>query len=67
MADAPVVHIGENSPERIAYTLLQNIMNVEKMSFSGSPSGGYSTADRKYILDTYAEALDAVQSPTSRL
>lgn len=61
MADTPVVHIGENSPEKIAYVLLQHIMNVEQKSFSNDPSRGYSTADRKYILDTYAEALTAVR------
>jgi hypothetical protein len=52
MADNTVVHIGENSPEKIAYLLMVDIINKE---------GGKSEADRKKILDTYAECLQAVR------
>lgn len=62
MADAPVVHIGENSPEEVALKLLRMIADVEKkrLFHSNEPM-----ADRKYILDTYAECLKAVRNPTS--
>ncbi len=52
MADTPVVHIGENSPEQVAYRLMIDVANVE---------GYLNKMDRKKILDTYAECLDAVR------
>jgi hypothetical protein len=52
---APVVHIGENSPEQIAYKLLETIASNEKKTLHGT-----ATADRKWLLDTYAECLAAV-------
>ena len=52
MADAaPVVHIGENSPERVAYVLQRDVLNVEK----------YKPRTREYILDSYAECIHAVR------
>ncbi len=52
MADKPaVVHIGENSPEGVAYKLFIDIRNAE--------SNSTQTRDRAYILDTYAECLVA--------
>lgn len=36
MADAPVVHIGENSPERIAYLLVIDVMNADKIPRTGT-------------------------------
>lgn len=56
MADAPVVHIGENSPEEVAYKLLQDIARCEQKT-----SYGKIAADKDYILNTYAEALNAVR------
>jgi hypothetical protein len=67
MADAPVVHIGENSPEEVAYKLFQHIQSVEKMSLSAEPGGNWKRADRKWILDTYAECLAAIRAPGARL
>lgn len=61
MADAPVVHIGENSPEQVAHKLLLEIANAENMTFYANASSGKKTADRKWILDTYAECLYAVR------
>jgi hypothetical protein len=59
MADT-VVHIGENSPEHVAYELFRHIALVEgKPLVSGGP-------DRKWILDTYAECLLAVRNPGAR-
>jgi hypothetical protein len=53
-----VVHIGENSPEQVALKLLDVIANVEKRSLT---SLGPNPADRKWLLDTYAECLEAVR------
>lgn len=63
MADpAPVVHIGENSPEQVAYKLMGHIADVERKSIHQSqPTGGWTAADRKWILDTYAECLQAAK------
>jgi hypothetical protein len=60
MSDTPVVHIGENSPEYVAYKLLLDIQRIERKAFSGGEiKQGWSTADRKWVLDTYAECLKA--------
>ena len=60
MADAPIIHIGENSPEQVAYKLMRDIAGEEGKTFShGSVKG---TADRKFILDTYSECLRRVRS-----
>lgn len=65
MADAPVVHIGENSPEQVAFRLLERVASVEGIYLHGSKDG--KVADRKWILDTYAECIYAVRTPESRL
>ncbi len=58
MAEAPVVHINENSPEQIALRLMNQVMIAEKKKSD--------VTTRKYLLDTYAECLRAVKNPTSR-
>ncbi len=64
MADEAVVHIGENSPEEVAYKLFRCIGAAEgKTAFNGVPQKG---TDRKWILDTYAECLLAVNRPYDR-
>ena len=62
MADVPVVHIGENSPQQVAYKLLEQIAKVEKKVFyhQSHRDSDDTTADRKWILDTYAECLYTV-------
>jgi hypothetical protein len=57
MADAPrpVVHIGENSPEHVAFNLF-TLINASE-----------SHRDRAAVLDLYAECLDAVRDPDARL
>ena len=65
MADNAVVHIGENSREYVAYKLLQEIAETEGVTFSHKPFNEKKSADRKYILDTYAECLEAVQGHRS--
>lgn len=61
MADQTVVHMGENSPEHVAYTLFEHVARVEGMVLV---KGG--VADRKWILDTYSECLIAVKNPGAR-
>lgn len=61
MADAaPVVHIGENSPEKVAFKLMEMMMNVENRSAYG---GGDNAIDREWILRTYAQCIRAVKAP----
>lgn len=62
MADATIVHIGENSPEHVAYALFERVAQIEGKVLV--KDGG---ADRKWVLDTYAECLRAVRNPASRL
>jgi hypothetical protein len=57
MADNDTVHIGENSPEYVAYRLMQLIADTENNI----------KRDRKWILDTYAECLLTVHAPGNRL
>lgn len=54
MSDKPVVHIGENSPEHVAYELTQRI-------FTRIEQRNYEDITRKEFLDTYAECLHAVR------
>lgn len=62
MADNTVVHIGENSPEHVAYRLLLDIQRIERKAFyTGDLSSGWTTADRKWVLDTYSECLQAAK------
>jgi hypothetical protein len=62
MADT-VVHIGENSPEHVAYRLLRDIGNVEDKIFSTSERNPQKVATRQWILQTYADCLLAVRDP----
>jgi hypothetical protein len=69
MADsASVIHIGENSPEHVAYKLMERIAAIERKSLHNTENlrAGASAADRKWILDTYAECLKAAKDPYSR-
>ena len=61
MADDAVVHIGENSPEQVAYKLMMDITNVEGRDFFGD-----NPADRAYILDTYVECTRAIRGAARR-
>jgi hypothetical protein len=65
MLDAPV-YLGENSPESIAFKLLEIVAANERKSITGS-IGSPPTADRKWLLDTYSECLIAVKRPFFRI
>ena len=60
MVDHSVLQIGENSPEHVAYRLMERIADVEGVSLS--KAGKEKLATRKWILDVYAESLDAVKA-----
>lgn len=60
MADAPVVHVGENSPEEVALKLLRIIALGEKMNVSTHGTG--NNPDRKWILSTYGECIRTVRN-----
>ncbi len=66
MSDTSVVHIGENSPEEVAFKLMKAIAAGESKSLISSMAGPAS-ADRKWILDTYAECLNVVRDPRGRI
>jgi len=57
MADA-VIHIGENSPEYVAYRLLLDVMSAEDTSLH---AGGSKRANREYLLTTYRQCLRTVR------
>ncbi|WP_420431068.1 hypothetical protein [Hyphobacterium sp.] len=63
MADGTTIKQDHNSPEEVAYKLFQDVLNVEKRALYAH---GDNPADRKLILDTYAECLLAVKSPHDR-
>jgi hypothetical protein len=56
MADS-AVHIGENSPEYVAFLLMDRVNNAED----------HPKRNRQQILDLYAECALAVREPRLRL
>ncbi|AVA22480.1 hypothetical protein [Rhizobium sp. NXC24] len=64
MSDKSVVHIGENSPEEVAFKLFKMIAEVEKKATyasMGDLSTGWAPADKDYILKTYGECITTVR------
>lgn len=58
MADKPTVHIGENSPEEVAYKLMKYIFDAE-----GKGLGHGSTKPtRAEVLTTYAACISTVRT-----
>jgi hypothetical protein len=53
------------TPEHIAYNLLSAIAKEEGKSLNGSMKG--TAPDRKWLLDTFAECMQAVREPSHRL
>jgi hypothetical protein len=58
MADRPVVHIGENSPEQVAFRLMEAIVRVEGVDLHKSYDNPFAT--REWLLTTYRDCLLAV-------
>lgn len=59
-------HPADESPEGVAFRLLQLVADLENKTLHGNPSKDRSNADRQWILDTYAECLRAVKAPETR-
>lgn len=57
MAEATTIHLGENSPEHVAFKLMASIANNEGKTLTGANA----SADRRWILSTYAECLRTVR------
>lgn len=66
MSDKAVVHIGENSPEQVAFNLMRVIAHSEGLALAHS-MGGTKLPDRNWLLDTYAECLLTVRDPYRRV
>ncbi|WP_316187683.1 MULTISPECIES: hypothetical protein [unclassified Bradyrhizobium] len=58
MTDAATVRVEDNTKEQVAYKLLELIGKAEKKQLNGA-----STADRAWILKTYALCLLSVRDP----
>ncbi len=57
MADQTVVHMGENSPEGVAFKLFQELTHLDQPA----------NAKRDWFLQLYAECLQTVRAPNARL
>jgi hypothetical protein len=57
---------GSWTSEHIAYILLLAIAKNEGKSL-GTTKSSEATADRKWVLDTFAECIQAVREPDKRL
>jgi hypothetical protein len=60
MAESSIIHVGENSPEYVAFKLMEKIAASEGRIFHDRPNGTQQSADREWILSTYRECLSAV-------
>ncbi|WP_292229488.1 hypothetical protein [Brevundimonas sp.] len=57
--DVRITNLPQSSAkERVAYDLCRDVMTAEGKSL-GAPEGSTKRADRKYLLDLYAECLVA--------
>lgn len=59
MAENNHVHIGENSPEYVAYKLMRDISRAENISLEGVNVN----SNREWIISTYKECLRVVRNP----
>ena len=53
MTEKATIRIAENTPEQVAYKLFDDIRVAENRQLANM--------DRQYILDTYAECMEAVR------
>ena len=58
MAEDLGVQIADNSPEQVAFNLMEHIRTAERRRID--------TVDRAWILDTYAECLKTVRGLRGR-
>ncbi|HVZ02293.1 MAG TPA: hypothetical protein VHA35_22495 [Dongiaceae bacterium] len=66
MSEQSTDHAGNETPESVAYRLLMLVADLESRTMHGNPAKDRTNADRKWILDTYAECLQAVKAPHER-
>jgi hypothetical protein len=59
MIDLPGSRAAENTPEYVAYQLLERVADLEGVALARG--GKDKLASRKWLLDTYAECLDAAR------
>lgn len=64
MSDKPTVHIGENSPEQVAYKLLELIASAEKRETYGH---GDHPVTREWVLKTYEQCLAVVKGGRAQI
>jgi hypothetical protein len=57
MSDTSVVHIGENSPEQVAFKMMQLIADAEGRETYGH---GKHPVTREWVLQTYSQCLSVV-------
>lgn len=67
MAEKSIVHMGENSPEKVALDLFHMVASVEGKLLHFDRENQQRVASRQWILDTYAECLKTVVNPFKRL
>jgi hypothetical protein len=65
MADQSIVHVGENSPEQVAFKLMEIIASNEGKTLRSATMGTGASADRAWILDAYAACLKVVRNPNA--
>jgi hypothetical protein len=58
MAEGAVIHTGENSPEHVAWKLLQVIASNEKKNLAGMNVN----ADRAWLLKAYGQCIYTVKT-----
>jgi hypothetical protein len=66
MSEQPVEHAGDETAESVAFRLMLLVADLESRTLHGNPAKDRVNADRKWILDTYAECLQAVKTPHER-
>ena len=61
-----ITRVSESAPEQVAFRLLEIIASIEGKTLAPSATAP-ATANRKWILDTYAECFVAVTQPWKRI
>lgn len=61
MADAPVVHVEDNSVEQVAFKLLVAVAAAERKFLQGTKATSGELPTRDWILDAYNDCLKAAR------
>lgn len=67
MSESKPAQTAENTPEKVALDLLQMIAHIEKKALHSGASEGWMSADREWLLDTYAECIRTIREPQNRM